>query len=509
MKPNEKEKFSFFALQNGRFGAGASLILSGMTSLQINPPTAVRSPWGARSLFPPAPPEAEPSFEALVAKSRQRFPAERFRHIPGVVVFAEHKTQLRDGRPAVYTPEVLEQIAANCNRRIARTGNWAAVCIGHTDSHQQPKPLVGFAGPFRVQQEDGRAVITAELWIFQDQVEQLKYYPRPSPEVWIPTEGFQPERIFLDPIAFLGADAPRLDLGMTFLYAAQADGGWACEKYAASFPAPGSVQTPQPDQLNHDSKTLYQKGNPTMLSPEDIQAILKAIEATDWYQWIRQQMAASQKPADSSPTAPQPTSPPPEAPPTVEGKKEPYAAPNAQNPPPPPKEDKVPEEDKTDKDKQQYRGGPGCKSTYSREAEMQIEKELYQLRQALEQERALRVNTERRRRLEQLARYYVVDVEEEMQLCQYGRMDDAGFQRHVERIEKYYRQIPAEAQLPAWAEGDPASGAPAAASRELYQRRKQEELSQKAADLARRLAQRGQWISYEEALQRVQAGPTA
>lgn len=500
-----------------------------MTSLQINTLQAAGSQGGARSLLGPdwpsqtAPPEPEPSFEELLALSKRRFPAERFRHFPAVVVFAEHRTQLRDGRPVHYTPEALERIAANCNRRIQRSGNWAAVCIGHTEPQAGPKPLIGFAGPFRVQEQDGRAVITAELWIFQDQVEQLQYYPRPSPEVWIPTDGFQPDRIFLDPIAFLGADAPRLDLGMTFLYAAQADGGWQCELYAASFPAPGSVsapdgpfdkkpstapaQTPPKDkseQPNPDSKTLYQKGQ-TMLSPEDIQAILKAIEATDWYQWIRQQMAASQRPAESA--ASQPSAQAPPTPPT-EGNKEQYQAPEkgkeAVQPAPTP-----PEEDKTQKDKQDYRGGPECQSRYTREEDLQMQKELYQLRQALEQERALRINTERRRRLEQLARFYALDVEEEMQLCQYGRMDDPAFERHLERIEKYYRPLPAEAQLPAWAEGDPAAEAPAAVSRQLYQRRKQEELSQKAVELARRMAQRGQWISYAEALQRVQTGQTA
>jgi hypothetical protein len=429
-------------------------------------------------------------------------------------VFAEHQTQLRDGRPVHYTPEVLERIAANCNRRIERTGNWAAVCIGHTDAQEGPKPLIGFAGPFRVQQgADGRAVITAELWIFKDQADQLQYYPRPSPEVWIPTDGFQPDRVFLDPIAFLGADAPRLDLGMTFLYAAQAAEGWQCEKYAASFPGPGSVaapggqQTPQQKPLTI-SKTSYRKGPETMaLSPEDIQAILKAIEATDWHQWVRQQMAASQKPAEPKPA--EPTQPPPPAAPPEEGNKETYTAESkdtsSQAPPP-----ASPEEDKTKKDKEDYRGGPGCqKSPYRREEELQLQKEVYQLRQQLAEERALRINTDRRRRLEQLARYYALDIQEEMEQCQYSRMDDSAFAKHLERIEKYYRPLPADAQLPVWGEGVPDSDAPAAVSRELYQRRKQEELSQKAMELARRMAQRGQWISYEEALQRVQTGQTA
>lgn len=475
-----------------------------MSTTEINSPQ-----WGTRSLFPQ---DGEASdFQQLLSLSEKRFPADRFRRLSGVVVFAEHQTQLRDGRPVEYSEEALRRIAANCNRRIAQSGNWAAVCIGHTDGNGPPKPLVGFAGPFRVSRRDGRAVLEAELWIFEDQVDQLRYYPRPSPEVWIPTDGFDPDRVFLDPIAFLGADAPRLDLGMTFLYAAQAAEGWQCEKYAASFPGPGSVAVPDGQHTKKDQwttqKTSYRKGPETMaLNPEDIQAILKAIEATDWYQWIRQQMAASQKPAESKPAEPPQNQPP--APP-AEGKKETYTADSQDKSgqAPPPEEDKTkPEEDKAQKDKEAY-WGPGCKkSEYRQEEELQMKKELYQLRQQLAEERALRINTDRRRRLEQLARYYTVDVDAEMELCQYGRMDDPAFAKHLERIEKYYRPLPADAQLPVWAEAD--SGASGPASREFYQRKKQEELSTKAAELVRRMANRGQWISYEEALERLRSGQT-
>ena len=433
--------------------------------------------------------------EALRQKSREHFSSERFEHLPDVVVFAEHRTQLRDGQPVEYSPEVLRRIAACCNRRIARTGNWAAVCIGHTNPQQGPKPLIGFAGPFWVTDDDGWAVIKADLWIFKDQVDQLERFPRPSPEVWIPTEGFAPDRIFLDPIAFLGADAPRLDLGMTFLYQAQ-DGQYLCEKYAAVFPAAGNVSVPSWNAKKQ--KTSYQKGPSNMaLSPEDIQAILKAIEATDWYKWIREQMAASTKPQED-----QSGETPPEA---QDGSKETYKTEdeNEKEKPqevPPPTE--KPEKEKP-KEVEEYR----CKTTYSREAEMQMQKELYQLRQELERERALRVNTQRRRQLEQLARHFALDIEEEMQLCQYGRMDAPTFEKHLERIEKYYRQIPADAVFPGFGEADSHWAGPPM-SKDVYQRQQREELSKKAAELARKLANRGQWISFEEALERVQRGET-
>ncbi|GAB4130280.1 MAG: hypothetical protein Kow0040_07860 [Thermogutta sp.] len=61
------------------------------------------------------------------------FPRDKFVTKPGVIVFAEHSTRLRDGTPVTYDRDALERIAGNCNRRIEETGNYAAVCIGHTN----------------------------------------------------------------------------------------------------------------------------------------------------------------------------------------------------------------------------------------------------------------------------------------------------------------------------------------------------------------------------------------
>ena|GEM_PF-2305878 len=76
------------------------------------------------------------------------FPPDKYVNKPGVVVFAEHSTRLRDGTPVTYDREALEKIARNCNRRIEETGNYAAVCIGHTDEDSSDKPLIGFADRF-------------------------------------------------------------------------------------------------------------------------------------------------------------------------------------------------------------------------------------------------------------------------------------------------------------------------------------------------------------------------
>jgi hypothetical protein len=435
----------------------------------------------------------------------QRFPPDKFVTVPGVAVFAEHSTHLRDGTPVTYDRDALEQIAACCNRRIDETGNYAAVCIGHTDGDDGDKPLIGFAGPFRVEDRDGRAVIVADFHIFKEDKEKLQRYPRPSPEVWIPKDGFDPTRIFLDPIAMLGAEVPRLDLGMTFLYRAR-DGDMLCEKYAATFPGPSSVAMPRFKRKRKEKYLKHEDTSMSQLTPEDIQAILKAIESTDWYKWVRQQMAASAK--EEAREEPVPGNErPPEA--DVPAKKEPYANedPNgrdkaAQKPEdeePPPERD-VRDDTERPKRVEEYR----CTTHYAkREALLQAQREIYQLRQALEGERARRVNSERRRRLESLARRYAVDVKEEMAMCAYGRMSDEAFEKHVARIEKYYRPLPVDSVLPTWAEAD--AGYPDT-SREMYRRKQEEELSAKALEYARQAANRGQWVSYDEALALAKSG---
>jgi hypothetical protein len=435
----------------------------------------------------------------------QQFAPDKFVTVPGVVVFAEHSTHLRDGTPVTYDRDALEQIAACCNRRIEETGNYAAVCIGHTDRDDGDKPLIGFAGPFRVEDRDGRAVIVADFHILKEDKDKLQRYPRPSPEVWIPKDGFDPSRIFLDPIAMLGAEVPRLDLGMTFLYRAR-DGDMLCEKYAATFPAPGSVAMPR---LEHKRKERYSNDEDqsmAQLTPEDIQAILRAIESTDWYKWLRQQMAASAKeetPDKAGPGRDQP----PEG--DVPAKKEAYASQAAEDrdrvpeegddEEPPPERD-VRDEKQRPRRVEEYR----CTTHYAkREALLQAQREIYQLRQALEAERARRVNSERRRRLESLARRYALDVKEEMAMCAYGRMSDEAFEKHVTRIEKHYRPLPVDSVLPTWAEGD--ADYPDA-SREMYRRKQEQELSAKAFEYARQAANRGQWVSYDEALALAKSG---
>ncbi|GAB6186266.1 hypothetical protein [Thermopirellula anaerolimosa] len=433
----------------------------------------------------------------------ERFPAEEFTRIPGVIVFAEHSTTLRDGTPVTYDRDALEKIARNCNRRIEETGNYAAVCLGHIYESVSAKPLIGFAGPFRVEDQGGRAVIAADFWIFKDDAKQLKRYPRPSPEVWIPLDGFDPDRIFLDPIAMLGAETPRLDLGMNFLYRAEGN-GMLCEKYAAQ-PSAWNMSPADPPPETYT-------GDPQMaqLTPEDIQAILHAIEATDWFKWIQEQRAAANKPEPDAKGEPSDDKGPP---PPIDKKRRTYAdddKADAGRAPAPPDDDEAQNDDDNkpadDGTSQRPKRVEEYRSTtlYARrEALLEAQKEIYQLRQGLERERALRVNSERRSILQSLAQQFDLDVDEEMRRVAYGKASDQEFTQHVETIRRRYRPLPTAMDLPVWGDAAPdyAPDGP-----ERYARKQREELSRKALEYAKQKIKAGQHISYDEALEAVSRG---
>jgi len=253
------------------------------------------------------------------------FPAEEFELIRNVPVFAEHQTKARDGRELRFTQTELQQVADRCNRRISESGDYAALSLGHTPSPDDPNgkqpEIVGFAGPFRlgtVGQEGQRQryAILADFHVFRDEVEKVRKHPRRSPEVWL-EESY--EEMFLDPIALLSSEAPRLDLGL--LYAAQRQGR-VVEKYTAVCPAAGNVFVPTDD---YSANSHSNGGQTTMLTPEDIKQLMDAFEQTDIFQFVRSQMAEAQGP---TPTVP-PADPIPGAMPGAEQAAVPPAAPPA------------------------------------------------------------------------------------------------------------------------------------------------------------------------------------
>lgn len=220
-----------------------------------------------------------------------RFDPKLFETIADVPVFAEHETEAKDGRKLRFSYNELKAVCDRCNRRINETGDYAGVTVGHTpdpDSDKDMPDLVGFAGPFKMGLlgEAGsrrRYAILADLHVYRDQLERVKRHPRRSPELWL-EDRF--EDMFLDPIALLGAEPPRLDMGL--LYSANYQGRMT-HKYTAVAPSSGSVFVSSIES-NRRNYAAENQGDRTMLTPDDIGQIVDALEQLDWVGWVRQKI---------------------------------------------------------------------------------------------------------------------------------------------------------------------------------------------------------------------------
>lgn len=225
-----------------------------------------------------------------------------------VPIFAEHETTDSQGNPQRYDREALVKIIEKCNSRIEDTGDVAALTAGHTPDKddvaqgaKQPEVL-GYVGPFRLGQignKNPRYAILADEHVYRDAETRTKRMPRRSVELWMSPEM---EERFVDPIAALGAEAPRLDLGMRF--ARSAGSGEVVEKYTGPVAAmPSGGNTFIPSEGNEKKSKKYEaKKEPRMLAPEEVKQIVDAISQLDWAMWAKDQQAAGEMPeADVAP----------------------------------------------------------------------------------------------------------------------------------------------------------------------------------------------------------------
>ncbi len=293
--------------------------------------------------------------------------------IHDVPVFPEHSTKAKDGRQLIFDRNALKALCDSCNRRIVATGDYATITIGHTVDPKLVRagtaknpPVVGFAGPFKIglfgPPGAQRWCIFARFRIFKDKADEVRQYPRRSPELWLMDTYAE---MFLDPIALL-SETPRLDMGLLYSASLHAGGIDAVlvEKYAAAAPAAGNVFVPS-ERFAAAGNSPAQ-GEPAMAASADeiVQAVVQALDSLDWVQWTKQQMQTAAAPAamgtapaadvnappppapedmgDSvpppadaaaAPPAPAAAAPPPAAPPPAA----PAAPPAAAAPPPPEK----------------------------------------------------------------------------------------------------------------------------------------------------------------------------
>lgn len=110
-------------------------------------------------------------------------------------------------------PEELRQIADAANARSVETGDAVPLCLGHTRDNapetEQP-PVVGFAVDWLVEPffDTGRRAVSADLLVYEDQLETVRGYPRRSVELW-PGDAFE-----VDPVALLSSSTPERWLGL-------------------------------------------------------------------------------------------------------------------------------------------------------------------------------------------------------------------------------------------------------------------------------------------------------
>jgi len=349
------------------------------------------------------------------------FPDTEFVTYRNVPIFAEHRTTSSSGRELVFTRAELEAVCSRCNQRIADTGDYATIIIGHTpdpaalaSGQAKPSPVVGFAGPFRMgkigEGDAQKWAILADFHIYRNQPEVIRLYPRRSPELWL-----QPnyEDMFLDPIALLGGEAPRLDMGL--LYTAVKD-GQRIEKYAAVSPGPMNSSLPvfgERDPKNvkkFDSQT--QRSQAMAISTEDLKQIVDAISQTEVFAWAKSQMEASKDKGGSESDD--------------DKKPEEYAAADDDQ-----GDDEDDEENKM------------VKENYAKQAReiVKLEGTVAALQRQLSTETAKRIDGERYSKLSGLAERFAFDLAEEFEEVRYGKADDAAFDRHCDRITRRYQPI--------------------------------------------------------------------
>jgi hypothetical protein len=179
----------------------------------------------------------------------------------------------------------LKFICQNQNRRIREAGLYPPLIDRHTGGQdpQADPQIIGYSANFRIGMFGDQQ---QKFGIFGDEFHKPKFQnvadnkPRRSVELMRYADS---RRNFFDPIACLGAEAPRLDIPPAY-YASVEEEGVTVERYSVMAPAsvlPGGSNTYLPGndernkyQLNSQPNSGAQAG---MLSPEDINQLINAM----------------------------------------------------------------------------------------------------------------------------------------------------------------------------------------------------------------------------------------
>lgn len=404
----------------------------------------------------------------LESKAYSKFGESEYEHIRDVPIWAEHELSGRNGQPIKFDLSQLQAICDRCNYRIADTGDFSALTLGHTPTKEQRlngvtqmPDVVGWSGPFRlgmVGNVNPRWAIFADEHHRKDSLEDIKRSPRRSPEVWLHPD---PSKRFMDPIAALGADAPRLDLGTRYAMVGELE----VERYAAvdagaenAF-VPGETSVPRRER--YQEPTIQE---PDMaISPEDVQTIIGALMETEPMKWVASQMQAANPQGKTEG----------EQPDTTAG-----TAP-AVDP---------------DKDK------PDLVAQYSRlSSELEVMRaEKAALEARVGKAEADRRNVERYSRLSELRANYAFDLDKEAKRC--GPLSDEQFAEHCDSIVENYSRIGAGEMIRV-----PGLERPEAARTETEKQRYARSTVDEAVRIVQDARDRGENPSFNEVLAQVQS----
>lgn len=191
-------------------------------------------------------------------------------------VFKEHTN--REGVP--FDRKAMERIAARCNSRIEESKDFCPIAIRHTQDGGGFDPeVIGLLGPFRAQKmpgSKGKWAVYGRERIYKEDAHKRRKYPRLSVEYW--AEESDPTGGYFDPVSLLGAETPELDLGVH--YSADPNNPnrrlmryQRVIRYEAA--APGGANTSVPAGISDDKPTRYESGS---LSQADIQQIVAALK---------------------------------------------------------------------------------------------------------------------------------------------------------------------------------------------------------------------------------------
>jgi hypothetical protein len=417
--------------------------------------------------------------DGLQSAAELEFPSDKYSRAVGCE-FKEHVAHNQDGTQSVYGRDELAAMCRNMNRRIADTGNYGTITDGHTpvDPDANQPAVLGHRGPYylgQIGQQKARWAIFSTEHATHEASQTLKQRPTRSAEVW---RSPRVEDRLIEPLAALGAEAPRLDLG-TVRYA-RTDNGETVERYMASA-MPGPMNTHVPggrDKYAAETTEPAMTSDPAQgMSQGAIQAIadtvVDAIEQTPQWQFVTSLMQSGSDPSDPTDgmdadadaelepapepepvpelqAAPEPEPPepePPQAAPELAPEPEPPPATDfAPAPPPPQAPDKYADPD----------AGPPQDDSTSPDDVASLKREIDDLRQqvqALQNSGGSSAEQYRRERFLALQQSgYQLDVDREMAMV--GDFSDDQFDRYAKSFAETRDRIPLASVVGETVEGD-------------------------------------------------------